>query len=90
VSGAFRIPAPASPAKRPDLYDDLVADIAEGIRQLNTIHGFAISEEAISDRAANIVQGLVCNYHIRALPQAPTTAQQQARAEMMTDHRGRR
>jgi hypothetical protein len=84
----FVIPPPVQ--RRSDLYDDLVRDVAEGIRQLNVIHGLAISEETISDRANNIVQGLVCNYSVRALPPAPTTAQAEARASMMTTYRGRK
>lgn len=52
----------------PTLYDDLVRDVIAGLMPLRTIYGLAVTDEAMSDRAANIVQGIVNNYNVSALP----------------------
>lgn len=59
---------PSKP-RRPSIYDELVADVIEGLKPLRTIYGLDISEEAMRDRANNIVQGLVCNFQIEPAPE---------------------
>lgn len=63
------IPAPTVAPARPPLYDELLADVVEGLLPLRTIYGLDISDEAMRDRAANIVQGLVINFHIEPAPE---------------------
>lgn len=64
----FVLPPPTVVA-RPSLYDELVADVIAGLVPLRTIYGLDISDEAMRDRAANIVQGLVVNYHFEPAPE---------------------
>jgi hypothetical protein len=42
--------------------DDLIADVASGVRVLKHRDGVNLSESQIMDRARNIVQGLITNY----------------------------
>jgi hypothetical protein len=44
-----------------------VADVAEGIRVLQTRDGVALSDDQIVERARNIVAGLIGNYRIQSL-----------------------
>jgi hypothetical protein len=46
---------------------DLLHDVAEGIRVLQTRDGVMLSEQQIEERARNIVAGLLGNYRIRPL-----------------------
>jgi hypothetical protein len=45
----------------------LLEDVAEGIRVLQTRDGIALSDDLITERARNIVAGLIGNYRIQAL-----------------------
>lgn len=47
---------------------EMLADVSEGIRVLKDRDGHPLTEEAIEERARNIVAGLVGNYRIEALP----------------------
>lgn len=48
------------------LVDQLVSDVAMGLRVLRTRDGFALPEDLVMDRARNIVCGLIGNYRIEA------------------------
>jgi hypothetical protein len=45
----------------------LLQDVADGIRVLQTRDGIELSDEQISERARNIVTGLLGNYRIRSI-----------------------
>ena len=45
----------------------LLQDVAEGIRVLQTRDGIELTDEQILERARNIVTGLLGNYRIRSL-----------------------
>jgi hypothetical protein len=42
----------------------LIRDVSAGIRVLQTRDGMGLSEDQITERARNIVTGLMGNYHI--------------------------
>ncbi len=42
----------------------LIADIADGLRVLNTIHALSVSESVIGERARGIAAALLGNYRI--------------------------
>jgi hypothetical protein len=42
----------------------LIRDVSAGIRVLQTRDGLGLSEDQITERARNIVTGLMGNYHI--------------------------
>jgi hypothetical protein len=46
------------------LLDDLVADVASGVRVLRHRDGVLLTEDQVLDRARNIVAGLIGNYRI--------------------------
>lgn len=50
----------------------MVKDVADGIRVLNSRCGHTIPETDITERARNIVTGLIGNYVIKAVPAPPT------------------
>lgn len=45
----------------------LIRDVSAGIRVLQTRDGLGLSEDQITERARNIVTGLMGNYHIETL-----------------------
>ncbi|HET6284937.1 MAG TPA: hypothetical protein VFH73_28530 [Polyangia bacterium] len=45
----------------------LIRDVSAGIRVLQTRDGLGLSEDQITERARNIVTGLMGNYHIEIL-----------------------
>ncbi len=51
-----------------DLTDHLVADVLDGLRVFNTLHGLGIPEALLLDRARNLVAGLIANYDIKEFP----------------------
>jgi hypothetical protein len=51
--------------------DRMVADILEGLRVLNTLHGLAIAEAVLLDRARNITSGILGNYNVTDYPEVP-------------------
>jgi hypothetical protein len=56
------------PVPRPrGLYEDLVDDVLQGLLPLRTIYGLDVSDEALLDRARNVVAGLICNFDVRRI-----------------------
>lgn len=69
----------------PELLASLVDDVAAGVRVLRTRDGVALTDEQITDRARNVVCGLIGNYRIEPLvgvryarPVVTETAEQHA------------
>lgn len=60
---------PIPPPSGRSLVEQLVEDVADGLRVLRTRDGVWISEDQILDRARNIVQGLVYNYSVEPWPE---------------------
>jgi len=54
-------------AARRALVDNLIRDVKEGILMLRDVYGLPVTDEMASDRANNIVCGLIANHDIRAL-----------------------
>ena len=59
---------PVRPPGYSPVVDQIIEDIAAGLRSLRTLDGHDISEESIYERARNIATCLVANYSISALP----------------------
>ncbi len=68
--------------QREELITALVGDVVSGLSVLQA-RGYAIDDEALKDRANNIVQALISTYEIRRVPETTATAQGQARDAMM-------
>jgi hypothetical protein len=60
----------------------LLRDVSAGIRVLQTRDGLDLSESQITERARNIVAGLIGNYRIESLEVAPP----RARATTVSQH----
>jgi hypothetical protein len=56
----------------------LLADVAAGIRVLQSRDGLALSEMQIRERARNIVMGLAMNYRIETLADEETLQESEA------------
>jgi hypothetical protein len=52
----------------------LIRDVSAGIRVLQTRDGLGLSEDQITERARNIVTGLMGNYHIETLDEGTARA----------------
>jgi hypothetical protein len=59
--------APSSAVDAPPVRSQLYWDIVSGVEIIRSLHGFAITDAQILDRAANIVAGLIGNYKITPL-----------------------
>lgn len=57
-----------TPPSSPTTTQFLIADLADGLRVLNTLYGFGIPEETIQERAKNLAQAILGNYKIERLP----------------------
>lgn len=52
---------------RHDTVDAMVADVKAGILVLASVYGLPVTDEMATDRANNIVHGIVANYDVRGL-----------------------
>lgn len=59
-------------AEQKALIASMVRDVEDGIRVLNTRCGYTVAETDITERARNIVTGLIGNYVIKAAPPVTT------------------
>lgn len=53
----------------PQLVAALLKDVSDGVRVLRE-RGVLLSDAQILERARNIVNGLICNYEIKPVPEA--------------------
>jgi hypothetical protein len=63
----------------------LLRDVAAGIRVLQTRDGLDLSDAQITERARNIVAGLIGNYRIESLEVSPASRATRAEAAEIAD-----
>ena len=63
----------------------LLRDVAAGIRVLQTRDGLDLSDAQITERARNIVAGLIGNYRIESLEVSPAARATRAEAAEIAD-----